>query len=140
MKSYACYPGSRFRPSAARFFAPGYPTYYTTSQQKEAMKSPSANIRREEAAYVIELAVPGLGKENIQIEVNNDQLIVSAKEVQQETNPNFVRREFDFAGFKRTFRLHKNANTEAMQASFNQGLLTIVVPDREPETRKIEIL
>jgi HSP20 family protein len=65
---------------------------------------------------------------------------VSAKDVKNETNPNFVRREFDFAGFKRTFRLHKNANTEAMQATFHQGLLTIVIPDREPESRKIEIL
>jgi len=140
MKSYACYPGSRFRPSTARFFAPNHPMYYTTSQQKEAMKSPAANIRREEAAFVIELAVPGLSKENVQIEVNNDQLIVSAKEVQSETNPNFIRHEFDYHGFKRTFRLHKNANTEALQASFHQGLLTIVVPDREPESRKIEIL
>ena len=139
MKSYTCYPGSRFRPSTARFFTPRYPIYYT-AQPGITTNSPSANIRREDSAYVIELAVPGLGKENIQIEVNNDQLIVSAKDVQHETNPNFVRREFDYAGFKRTFTLHKNANTEALQASFNQGLLTIVVPDREPETRKIEIL
>ena len=139
MKSYACYPGSRFRPSTARFFAPRYPMYYT-AQPSSTTNAPSANIRREDTAYVIELAVPGLGKENIQIEVNNEQLIVSAKDVQQETTPNFVRREFDYVGFKRTFRLHKNANTEALQATFNQGLLTIVVPDREPETRKIEIL
>jgi len=140
MKSYACYPGARFRPSTARFFAPRYPMYYTTAQQSDTTQSPSANIRREDSAYVIELAVPGLGKENIQIEINDDQLIVSAKDVKNETNPNFVRREFDFAGFKRTFRLHKNANTEAMQASFHQGMLTIVIPDREPESRKIEIL
>ena len=139
MKSYACYPGSRFRPSTARFFAPHYPMYYT-AQQSGSTNSPSANIRREDTAYIIELAVPGLGKENIQIEVNNDQLIVSAKDVQHSTNTNFVRREFDYTDFKRTFRLHKNANTEALQASFNQGLLTIVVPDREPESRKIEIL
>ena len=139
MKSYACYPGSMFRPSAARIFAPRYPMYHT-AQQSGTTNSPSANIRREDSAYVIELAVPGLGKENIQIEVNNDQLIVSAKDVQHSTNTNFVRREFDYTGFKRVFRLHKNANTEALQASFNQGLLTIVVPDREPESRKIEIL
>ena len=137
MKSYAFYPTSRLMPSTARFFAPHYPVFYKSG---DTTNSPAANIRREEAAYVIELAVPGLGKENIQIEVNNDQLIVSAKDVKNETNPNFVRREFDYNGFKRTFHLQKNANTEALQASFNQGLLTIVVPDREPETRKIEIL
>ena len=139
MKPYAYYPASLIRPSVAKFFAPRNPMYYT-AQTSSTTNSPAANIRREEAAYVIEMAVPGLGKENIQIEVNNDQLIISAKEMQNETTPNFVRREFDYTGFKRTFRLHKNANTDALQASFNQGLLTIVVPDREPETRKIEIL
>jgi len=140
MKSYACYPGSRFQPSVGRFVAPRHPHFYTPTQASTTTKAPHANIMREEAAYVIQLAVPGLGKDDIRIEVNNNELVVSAVEVKNENNPNFVRREFDYAGFKRTFRLHRNANTEALSASFNQGILTIVVPDREPETRKIEIL
>jgi len=104
------------------------------------VSSPSANILRNESAYVIEMAVPGLGKEDIKIEVINNELVVSAVEATQESKTNFVRHEFDYKKFKRTFRLHKNANADAMTASFNQGILTIVVPDREPETRKIEIL
>ena len=39
-----------------------------------------------------------------------------------------------------TFNLHKNADTAQLKASFDQGILTITIPDREPETRKIEIL
>jgi HSP20 family protein len=140
MKPYAFYPGSRFTTSPARFFASRYPMYYNTSQQSDTTKTPAANIRRENAAHIIELAIPGLGKEDIQIEVNNDELIVSAKEIKNETNSNFLRQEFNYNRFKKTFRLHKNANTDALQASFHQGLLTIVVPDREPESRKIEIL
>ena len=139
MKSYACYPGSRFQPSVGRFVAPRHSHFYTPFQASTT-KAPYANIVREESAYVIHLAVPGLGKDDIKIEVNNNELVVSAVEAKNETNPNFIRREFDYTGFKRTFRLHRNANTEALSASFNQGVLTIVVPDREPETRKIEIL
>ena len=139
MKSYACYPGSRFQPSVGRFVAPRH-FHFNTPVQANPVKAPYANIVREEAAYVIQLAVPGLGKEDIKIEVNNNELVVSAVEVKNDNNPNFVRREFDYTGFKRTFRLHRNANTEALSASFNQGILTIVVPDREPETRKIEVL
>jgi HSP20 family protein len=72
--------------------------------------------------------------------VNNNELVVSAVEPTQENKTKFVRHEFDYKKFKRTFHLHKNAKTDALNASFNQGILTIVVPDREPETRKIEIL
>jgi HSP20 family protein len=98
------------------------------------------NISRQETGYVISMAVAGLSKNDIKIEVNDGQLIISANEVKNDSNPNYVRREFDYNGFKRSFRLHENANTEAMSASFDQGILTIVVPDKEPETRKIEIL
>jgi HSP20 family protein len=140
MNSYACYPGLRFQPRTARFVTPRHPHFYSTQQTGSSVSNPSANILRKESAYVIELAVPGLGKEDIKIEVNNNELVVSAVEATQESKTNFVRHEFDYKKFKRTFHLHKNANTDALQASFNQGILTIVVPDREPETRKIEIL
>lgn len=140
MKSYACYPGARFQPNVARFVSPRHPHFHTQFQAGSSVANPSANILREDAAYVIQLAVPGLGKEDIKIEVNNNELVVSAIETKKEDSPKFVRHEFNYTGFKRTFNLHKNANTEALSASFNQGILTIVIPDREPESRKIEIL
>src|SRR5215213_9534090 len=128
MKSYACYPGTRFQSPVARFVTPYYPTQTVRHQ---ASQSPAVNILREEGSYALQLAVPGLTKNDIKIEVNDGQLIISAAEVKNESNPNFVRREFDFNGFKRSFRLHKNANTEAMTATFDQGILTITIPDRE---------
>ena len=137
MKSYAFYPGTKFQSPVARFVTPYYPSHTTRNQ---VSNTPATNIERLEGSYVIRMAVPGLGKNDIRIEINEDQLIISAVEVKNESNPNYVRREFDYTNFKRTFRLHKNANAEAMTASFDQGILTIVVPDREPETRKIEIL
>ena len=137
MKSYAFYPGTKFQSPVARFVTPYYPSHTIRNQ---VSNTPATNIERHEGSYVIKMAVPGLGKNDIRIEILNDQLIISAVEVKNESNPNFVRREFDYTNFKRTFRLHKNANAEAMTASFEQGILTIVVPDRQPEVRKIEIL
>jgi HSP20 family protein len=121
----------RFQPPASGFVNP----YFFTPFAREAAKQnpvanrPAANIIREEAAFKIELAVPGLSKEQIKIELNDDQLIVTGPEASKEEGPKYARKEFDFAGFKRTFRLNKNANTAAMTASFEQGLLTIVIPD-----------
>ena len=140
MKSYACYPGMRFQPRTARFVAPSNPLFYSTQPTNSMVSNPSANILRKESAFVIEMAVPGMGKEDIKIEVNNNELVVSAVEATQESKTNFLRHEFDYKKFKRTFRLHRNADANSLSASFNQGILTIVVPDREPETRKIEIL
>ena len=140
MKPYACYPGTRFHSPVARFVTPYYPSTFTRNAASQVNNTPAANIVRHEGSYEIKLAVPGFSKADIKIEINDDQLIISAVDVKNESDPNYVRREFNLHGFKRTFRLHKNANTNAMTASFDQGILTIVVPDKEPETRKIEIL
>ena len=139
MKSYACYPGTRFQSPVARFVTPYYPATQTRSYSNQVSNAPAVNITRQEGSYVIHMAVAGLSKNDIKIEVNDGQLVISAAEVKNDNNPNFVRREFDYNGFKRSFRLHKNANTDAMTAAFDQGILTITIPDREPETRKIEV-
>ena len=101
---------------------------------------PSANILRKEGAYEIKLAVPGLSKDQIRIEIVENNLVVSAIVSEQDVKKNgFIRQEFDYSGFKRTFRLHRNADTAALKASFDQGILSIIIPDKEPETIKIDI-
>ena len=124
MKSYACYPKTRAayaRPFAG-FANPYFPRYTNeASKQFSAADRPSANIVREENAYKIELAVPGLSKEQIKIEINDDQLIISGPVAGEETSQKFIRKEFDYAGFKRTFMLHKNADVSSMAAAFEQG-------------------
>ena len=142
MKSYACYPksGMRFQAPVSGFANPFFTQYAKeAAKQNTVANRPSANIIREEAAYQIQIAVPGLTKEQIKIELNDGQLVVSGPEANKEASPKFVRKEFDFAAFNRTFRLPKNANTDAMTASFDQGILTIVIPDATPETITINI-
>lgn len=101
---------------------------------------PSTNVVRMDNAYQLQLAVPGVPKDRINIEIVEDQLVISATNPNQETEKHFVRQEFDFSDFKRSFTLHKNADTGNMKASFENGILTIMIPDKEPETKKIEIL
>ncbi len=139
MRQYACYPGSRagFRPMRSAFPAPNV-SFATSTEMKDTR--PAANIIRKSDSYEIQLAVPGLNKDQVRIEVNGDQLIVAAVDVSKETaETKFLRHDYDYTGFKRIFRLHKNANSAALKASFDQGILTIVIPDKEPETIKIDI-
>ena len=142
MKTYACYPGSRARiqPMRSAFIAPSVYNVPFTAFKEFKVTNPAANIIRKEGAHEIQLAVPGFSKDKIRIEVIEDQLVVSATvENQDSAKPNFIRQDFNYAGFRRTFRLHRNANTAELKASFDQGILTIVIPDKKPESVKINI-
>jgi len=146
MKSYTCYPGSRarFYPMRSAFIHPSFGFDVPFEGAKESSISrPAANISRKEGAYEIQIAVPGMTKDKIKIEVIDEKLIVTAvnPENAETASGNFksIRQEFNYDGFKRIFKLHKNANSTALRASFNQGILTIVIPDKEAETIKIDI-
>lgn len=142
MKPYAFSPvmRTRFQPATPFVIRPYNYQRPFTKDFEQKVTTPSANILRMENGYEIRMAVPGVPKHLIKIEVVENQLVVSANQPSQDEQLKFVRHEFDFNGFKRTFNLHKNADTAQLKASFDQGILTITIPDREPETRKIEIL
>ncbi|MBK9983341.1 MAG: Hsp20/alpha crystallin family protein [Saprospiraceae bacterium] len=81
MKPYACYPGARtrFQPMHSNVRSPcNFNVPFTSGKETR----PAANIVRNEGSFEIQLAVPGFAKDQIKIEVNEDQLIVTA------TNPN----------------------------------------------------
>jgi HSP20 family protein len=142
MNPYVCYPnsGTMTRRPVTRFVNPYFPqfTKENVSNDRTANR-PAANIIRNEGGYLIQLAVPGMSKDQIKIEIENDQLIISGPQKNDAETTKFIRREFNLTGFKRTFKLHTNANSGAMTASFNQGVLSIEIPDASPETIKINI-
>jgi HSP20 family protein len=142
MNAYACYPKARtrFQAPVRGFVNPFFPHFANEAVNRNPVANrPAANIIREENAYKIQLAVPGLSKEQIKIELIEDQLIISGPAPSAEAKPKYIREEFDYADFKRTFRLHQNADIAAMTAAFDQGLLTIIIPDKAPVTTKINI-
>ena len=143
MKSYTCNPivRSRYQPFRNTFSAPVFNRDFlfdTVNENKSTR--PAANIIRKEGGYEIKLAIPGLSKDQIKLEVVENKLTVSAINNEKDEKQNgFVRQEYDYTGFKRAFMLHKNADTAALTASFDQGILTITIPDKEPETININI-
>lgn len=145
MKPYANHPllRTRFQPHVPSFTtAPFVCTPPAMKSRSEDVKNvnPATNVITLENGFRIQLAVPGVPKHQIQIQVVENQLIISATNDNQETIEKFVRQEFDYSRFKKTFTLHKNADVENMKASFDQGVLTITIMHMTPETRKIEIV
>lgn len=90
---------------------------------------PSANIKERAQDFKIDLAVPGMDKKDFQIEVENKVLTVSGerKEEVSEENEKLTRREFHYGSFKRSFSLPETADSENINANYNNGVLTLVI-------------
>lgn len=142
MKTNAFYPVVRARmhapmgPFITRPVIRQWPVMPSTNLK---ITSPSTNVARLENGYQIEMAIPGVPKDQIQIQVVEGQLIISATNPNQDKETQYVRREFDYSAFTKSYNLPKNADVEKLTANFDQGILTIVIPDKQPDTRKIEI-
>lgn len=95
--------------------------------------TPPVNIIDTETGFELELAIPGVKKEEISIEIDNGILTISSEEkidkVENETT--YLKREFSNASFKRVFTLAKSIDSEAIKAEYVDGILTFVLPKKE---------
>jgi HSP20 family protein len=95
--------------------------------------SPAVNIIEADNEFKIEVAVPGLSRNDFNIEVEDDVLnIFSAeKETTEDKMPNYTRREFNFSSFKRSFELPETIDQDQIQASHKEGVLSITLVKKE---------
>lgn len=103
------------------------------SKNKMVDKSPNVNIHENDAAYVIELAAPGLKKEDFQINLKKDTLSVWA-EVKKDENQvakDFTRKEFDYSSFARSFNLPDTADGDKITAEYKDGILSINISKKD---------
>lgn len=91
---------------------------------------PAVNVKEEPENFMIEVAVPGMKKEDFKIEIDRGVLTISAKaeENKEEKSENFVRREFSYRNFNRSFWLPENVKSEAINATYDQGMLKLKLP------------
>ncbi len=117
------------------FFNRDFPVSF---QNGNIQKSPAVNIAESDNAYRIEVAAPGLAKEDFEIKVENELLSISAKkEVKEETkDENYTRREFSYFEFKRNFHLPETIDTNSIKASYENGVLNVVL-EKKPEARPL---
>lgn len=140
MRSYACYPKSRAVYHPSGFVNPFYPSWSgEVARKNQIANRPLANIIRKENDFFVELAVPGLTKEDITIETKDNLLIITGKKQAEGEQPKMLRKEFNHYGFERTFRLHGEADASKVSAEYQAGILTIRIPDKVKVTTQINI-
>lgn len=106
--------------------------------------APAINVIENDKEYRVEVAAPGMTKNdfNIRIDENND-LVVSMEKKEEKNEDQkdgrYLRREFSYSKFEQTMVLPENVDKENIQAKVENGVLNIMIPKRsEEEVKKSE--
>ena len=119
---------------------------------------PAVNISESDGGFTVEVAAPGMSKENFNVDVQDSVLTISAERSASSENggdasdrgdstgksDGYHRREFSYSSFQRQFSLPDNVNDEEIKASYEDGILRLEIPkvseeEQKPKRRTIEI-
>lgn len=105
---------------------------------------PATNISESSDYYHVELAVPGLKKEDFKLNLEKNVLSISVEQRTEDKKQerNYTKREYSYSSFVRSFTLPESADENGIQATYNDGVLAIEIPKREEAktiSRQIEI-
>ena len=107
----------------------------TTNVNSIGTSIPAVNIQETEDSFNVEVAAPGMSKEDFNIELDNDVLTISSEDrKEKETTDNegrYTRKEFSYSTFKRAFSLPDSVDSSKISASYNNGVLEIALPKKE---------
>ena len=127
-----------FMDLARKFFDDDF-DYFPTFEGKK--QNGLSNIKENENEYLIDIVAPGVKKDDIKIEIENDILKISSnvEDSKEEKAENYYRKEFFKSSFERNFTLSKNADKENISASMTDGILNVVIPKIKEEKMKENI-
>jgi len=96
---------------------------------------PAVNVKEADDSFEIQLAAPGMEKENFEINVENNILSISAEtkseNEEKDENGKYTKREFSFNSFKRSFSLPESVDDEDIKANYENGILKLSIPKKE---------
>lgn len=96
---------------------------------------PAVNVKETEDEYQIEVAAPGMKKEDFKVNFENGRLTISSEfkeEKKEGKKQNYTRREYHYQSFQRSFTVPENlVNSEKIQANYTEGILYITLPKRD---------
>ncbi len=95
--------------------------------------NPQADVAETTKAFELEIAVPGMKKADFSIDVKNDKLTISGerKRVEKTDDKNYHSVQTSFGSFKKSFYLPENVVEDKIEASYEDGILKIVIPKDE---------
>jgi HSP20 family protein len=100
---------------------------------------PAANIIENPESFQLNLAAPGMKKDDFKIHLENNILTISSEveDEKMEEGKNYTRKEFSYGSFSRSFTLPKTIDLEKIKADYENGILKVLLPKKEEA--KLEI-
>ena len=122
------------------FFAPSFgniineilnsPLNDVVTDKPKRYTYPPANVIKEDNTYILSIALPGVDKKDVSINIEKNKLTIKSN-VEENTETKYRLREFNYAKFERAFTLSEDADTDNISAKFEQGILSITIPTIE---------
>ena len=117
-----------------KFIADVFNTPIFNDDAKNGMATPSVNVAENDAEYRLEVAAPGLVKEDFKINIEDTLLTISAEkkvENEKKEGEKYIRREFGYTAFKRSFTLPETIDVANIKATYDNGVLHLSLPKVE---------
>ena len=101
---------------------------------------PAVNIKETNEAFEVEMAAPGMNKNDFKIELEGNLLTISSetnKETEEKEGDRYSRREFSYQSFQRSFTLAKDVlDSDKINAKYEDGVLRLLIPKKEEAKKK----
>ncbi|HWJ91707.1 MAG TPA: Hsp20/alpha crystallin family protein [Flavisolibacter sp.] len=101
---------------------------------------PAVNIRETNEAFIVEVAAPGMSKDDFSVELDGNLLTISSEKKEtneQKEGERYTRREFSYQSFERSFQLHKDVvDADRIEAKYDNGVLHLTIPKKEEVKQK----
>lgn len=116
------------------FFSRDWMDWNNSNYSNTNTTLPAVNVREDDHEFTIEVAAPGMKKNDFNINLDNNQLTISSeiKNEHESKEGNYSRKEFSYQSFSRSFRLPVNlVDGDKISAKYDEGILCIRLPKKE---------
>jgi len=114
------------------FFKP-WNEWFDNESFSKMLTVPAVNITEEQDQYKVELAAPGMKKEDFSVDVDGNMLTISAatEEKKEEKEKKYTRKEYNYSSFSRSFTIPDEVDKGKIEARYIDGVLNLVLPKME---------
>ena len=116
--------------------------FYNDMMPKANATAPAINVKESDKAYTVELAAPGMKKEDFNVHINDDGNLIIKMESklehkEEDKNTRYLRREFSYSKYEQTLILPDDVAKDAISARVEHGVLTVELPKVVEEKVKV---
>lgn len=129
---------SSLLPTVSKFFDDDWNSLFDWTNRNYSGTShtmPSVNVQENDHEFIVDVAAPGMKKDDFKIELNNNLLFIKSEMTNEKdlvNEENFTRKEFNYQSFQRSFTLNDKIVDEAnIKAVYKDGILSITLPKKE---------